>query len=425
MAKLWLFLSLGLAQEVLLERLILHTDGTYEAHWKVACGSLVPCEVRLPGRPMHLLPVGGSLPFSFTIAPDTLWGPASEEDIPLGLAVTAAYLAGSDLEESQGTLQAKTPEFIMISTKGGQHWIARQHLVSLHAPSKEEGSMPYPATRLNLFPQNTRTDSIFSFIAVEKVADRPRFLYALEPAHSSQYKLTLWVWVPVLFGRSYETSLTVQGAGGMAWPAGRVQVPAGVPFQVRLKEFSFPGRIAYVFSLPSEPNAEDSSLITCIAKSYLLFSQLDNVGVGEGAVQTTESRAFMTLPAGEGYFYAGSGPAIPFQIQAGRPIRIPYLDTVPLQATLQERGRKAGRKAPLAITGTLRVTNPFSESIHLLVEKPVSGEPLPTESGLARIEKQGTTYLLSWEATLAPGQTLTLSYAYLPGRSDSVRASSP
>lgn len=423
MAKLWLFLSLGLAQEALLEQLILHTDGTYEAHWKVSCGSVVPCEVRLPGRPAHLLPVGGSLPFYFTMVPDTLWGPASEGDVPLGLAVTAAYLAGSDLEESQGTLQAKTPEFIAISKKEGQHWIARRHLVSLHASSNEEESIPYPATRLHLFPQNPRTDSVFSFIAVEKLDDRLRFLYALEPAHSGQYKLTLWVWVPVLFGRSYETSLTVQGAGGMAWPAGRMQVPAGVTFQVRLKEFSFPGRIAYVFSLPSEPNAEDSSLITCTAKSYLLLSQSDNAGSGEGAVKTTESRAFMALPAGEGYFYAGDGPAMPFEIHAGRPIRIPYPGTAPLRATLQESIRKTDRKAPPTITGTLRVTNPFSEPIHLLVEKPLAGVPLPPESGLARIEKQGTTYLLSWEATLAPGQTLTLSYAYLPRRSGSVRDS--
>ncbi len=423
MAKLWLFLSLGLAQEALLEQLILHTDGTYEAHWKVFCRSVFPCEVRLPGRALHLLPVGGSLPFYLTIAPDTLWGPASEEDVPLGLAVTATYLAGSDLEESQGTLQAKTPEFIAISTKEGQHWIARQHLVSLHAPSKEEGSMPYPATRLQIFSQNTRTDSLFSFIVVEKIAEKTRFLYALEPENSGQYKLTLWVWVPVLFGHSYETGLTVQGAGGVAWPAGRVQVPAGVPFQVRLKEFSFPGRIAYVFSLPSESTAEDSSLVTCTAKSYLLLSQVGDAGSGEGAVKTTESRTFMALPAGEGYFYAGDGPAIPFEIQAGRPIRIPYPGTAPLRATLQERVRKTDRKAPLTITGTLRITNPFSEPIHLLVEKPLIGVPLPSESGLARIEKQGTAYLLSWEATLAPGQTLTLSYAYLPGRSDSVRAS--
>jgi len=423
MAKLWLFLSLGLAQEALLEQLILHTDGTYEAHWKVSCGSVASCEVRLPGQPMHLLCVGENLPFSFTMAPDTLWGPASEGDIPLGLAVTAAYLAGSDLEESQGTLQTKTPEFIAISTKGGQHWIARQHLVSLLFPAEDKGSRPYPATRLHLFPQDPRTDNVFSFIAIGKVADSPQFLYVLEPVNSGEYKLTLWAWMPVLFGRSYETSLTVQEANGIAWPAGRVQVPAGMPFQVRLKAFTLPGRVAYVFSLPSEPPAEDSSLMTCTAKRYLLLSPVGDGGLGEGAGKTTESRGSMTFPEGEGYFYTGDGPVIPFQIQAGRPIRIPYPSTAPLQATLQERIRKAGRKAPLTITGTLRITNPYAETLHLLVEKPLSGEPLPTESGLARIEKRGAMYLLSWEATLTPGQTLTLSYAYLPSRPDSVRNS--
>jgi len=414
MAKLWLFLSLGLAQEALLEQLILHADGTYEAHWKVSCGSVVPCEVRLPGRPVHLLPVGGTLPFSFTVAPDTLWGPASEEDIPLGLAVIAAYLAGSDLEESQGILQAKTPEFITISTERGQHCIARQNLVSLQFSTKETGSKPYPATRLQLFPQNSRTDSLFSFIAIGKLDDSLRFLYVLEPSHSSQYKLVLWAWMPVLFGRSYETGLTLQGANGMVWPAGRVQVPAGVPFQVRLKEFSIPARVAYVFSLPSELPAEDSSLITLTAKSYLLLSQGDD----EGTLKAAESRVYTGLPAGEGYFYAGKGSVIPFEIQAGRPGRIPYPGAIPIQATLQERVRQTNRKAPPTITGTLRITNPFSEPIHLLVEKPLIGTPLPNESSLARIEKQGTSYLLSWEAVLPPGQTLTLSYAYLLNRSD-------
>ncbi len=286
-------------------------------------------------------------------------------------AVTAAYLAGSDLEESQGTLQTKTPEFIAISTKGGQHWIARQHLVSLLFPAEDKGSSPYPATRLHLFPQNPRTDNVFSFIAIGKVADSPRFLYVLEPVHSGEYKLTLWAWMPVLFGRSYETSLTVQEANGIAWPAGRVQVPAGMPFQVQLKAFTLPGRVAYVFSLPPEPPAEDSSLMTCTAKRYLLLSPVGDGGLGEGAGKTTESRGSMTFPEGEGHFYTGDGPVIPFQIQAGRPIRIPYPSTAPLQATLQERIRKAGRKAPLTITGTVRITNPYAETLHLLVEKPL------------------------------------------------------
>jgi hypothetical protein len=413
MAKLWLFLSLGLAQEITLDRLILHTNGTYEAHWKVPCPSYAPCEVRLPGRFTHCLPP--SSVFAYTMEPDTLWGPffnhaPLDAEIPLGLPVVAAYLAGSDIEEVKGLLHAQNPIYTIISTDQGLVWINRQHLVSLHFSRTEAGNAPYPATRLKLFPQSQTPDSILYLLTWGQLPDSLRFFYGIEPSEGDMYKLTVWVKVPPLFGQSYETTLEVQDQNNLSWNLGRLKIPAYTAFQVRLTQYVLRGRIGYLFSLPLRLPAEDSSWTTVSAESFLFFSSSDS--------PPGEKGLFPLLPAGLGYLSTIGQAAIPFLINSkkGQALRVPYSGLPPLQATLQESPRKSDRKSPLPIAGTLRVTNPFAEPIYLVVEKPVSGKPLPSEIGLARIEKQESSYLLSWEAVLAPGQNLSFSYAYIPSQ---------
>jgi|GEM_PF-3295911 len=411
MAKLWLFLSLGLAQEITLEQLILHTNGTYEAHWKVPCPTYAPCEVRLPGRFTHCLPP--SSVFAYMMEPDTLWGPffshaPLDAEIPLGLPVVATYLAGSDIEEVKGLLHAQNPTYTIISTDQGLVWINRQHLVSLHFSRTEAGNAPYPATRLKLFLQSQTPDSILYLLTWGQLPDSLRFFYGIEPSEGDMYKFTVWVKVPPLFGQSYETTLEVQDQNNLSWNLGRLKIPAYAAFQVRLARYTLRGRIGYLFSLPLRLPAEDSSWTTVSAESFLFFSSLDSPSGGKGLLPL--------LPSGPGHLSTSDQEVIPFFItyKKNQTLRVPYSGLPPLQATLEESPRKSDRKSPLIVAGTLRVTNPFEDPIYLVVEKPVLGKPLPSEVGLARIEKQDSSYLLTWEAVLAPGQSLSFSYAYAP-----------
>jgi hypothetical protein len=224
------------------------------------------------------------------------------------------------------------------------------------------------------------------------------------------YKLTVWVKVPPLFGQSYETNLEVQDQNNLSWNLGRLKIPAYAAFQVRLTQYVLQGRIGYLFSLPLRLPAEDSSWTTVSAESFLFFSSSDSPSGRKGLLPL--------LPSGPGYLSTADQEVIPFFItyKKSQTLRVPYSGLSPLHATLQESTRKSDRKNPSTIAGALRVTNPFAEPIYLVVEKPVSGKPLPSEIGLARIEKQESSYLLSWEAVLAPGQNLSFSYAYIPSQ---------
>jgi hypothetical protein len=345
--------------------------------------------------------------------PDTLWGPffshaPLDAEIPLGSPVVAAYLAGSDIEEVKGLLHAQNPTYTIISTDQGLVWINRQHLVSLHFSRTEAGSAPYPATRLKLFLQSQTPDSILYLLTWGQLPDSLRFFYGIEPSEGDMYKLTVWVKVPPLFGQSYETTLEVQAQNNLSWNLGRLKIPAYAAFQVRLAQYTLRGRIGYLFSLPLRLPAEDSSWTTVSAESFLFFSSSDSPSGGKGLL--------WLLPSGPGYLSTADQEVIPFFItyKKSQTLRVPYSGLPPLQATLQEAPRKSDRKSPLIVAGTLRVTNPFAEPIYLVVEKPVLGKPLPSEVGLARIEKQDSSYLLTWEALLAPGQSLSFSYAYAP-----------
>jgi len=400
MAKLWLFLAWAMAQEASLERLIVRTDGTYEAHWKVSCRSNLPCEVRLPGRFTYLSASSRTPVIALTMEADTLWGPFSanlpnESGIPLGLSVTATYLAGSDPEEIKGILQEYTRNYIVISTTQGTHWISRQYLISLYFEAQAGGASAYPATRLQISPQNSSVDSVF-LITRGNLVDSLRFFYFIEPLERDSYRLTAWVRIPPMWGKAYETNLEVQAQDNFIRSIGRFRWPAYAEFQVRLAEYTLRGREIYLFSLPPKIFPADSGMMVVEARSILhLFSE----------------EAFH-LPPGESYIRFRSGTCMAFFSDIGPSLRIPYPDPVPLRATLHEVPQKLDRKASPTTVGTLRVTNPFSESISLRVEKPVPGECRLSETGLARVERRDSLYLLSWEVVLAPGQNINFSYRY-------------
>ncbi len=401
MAKLWLFLAWALAQEASLERLILRTDGTYEAHWKVSCRGIPPCDVRLPDRFTYLSASSRTPVIAFAIETDTFWGPFStslpnHSKIPLGLAVTATYLAGSDPEEIKGTLREYTPNYIIISTAQGTHWISRQHLIALYFEAQEGGSSAYTATRLKIFPQNPDEDSVF-LITRGRLLDSLRFFYSIEPLDGDSYKLTAWVRIPPLWSKAYETNLEIQAKDGFTRSIGRLRWPAYAAFQVRLAEYILRGREVYLFSLPARVFPADSGMMMVEAQRLLHLSS---------------EEAFL-LPSGETYVRLRSGACMAFSGSLGPSIRIPYPHPSPLRATLHEAPYKADRKASPSIMGILRVTNPFSESLSLLVEKLVPGEYRLLETGLARVERQEALYLLSWEAALAPGQSINFSYKYV------------
>ncbi len=403
MTKLWLFGALALAQEASLERLLLYSDGTYEAHWKVVCQGSIPYQLRLPGRFTHISTSQKTPAFALTVEPDTFWGPPATipletAQLPLGLPVTATYLAGSDLEEVKGTLQAQTPEYTVLSTPQGPHWISRSYLISLHTLAQDSGAACYPATRLQIFPQVSFADSTFYLFSWGKLPDSLRFLYLIEPLEGDSYKLTAWVIVPPLWGRAYETNLEVHWRDSLTWSLGRYRVPALGHFQVRLAEYVLRGRAGYLFSLLSLSPLLDSSLTVVEARPILQFA----------------SETPFRLPAGQGYLKLTNGGSVSFMGAFRVPTRISYPGSGSMRGILQESLRKSDRKSPPVVFGTLRVTNLFSESAYLVVERFIPGRPLPSETGLARIEKHGDSlYLLSWEAVAAPGQTLSFSYGYV------------
>ena len=401
MAKLWLFLAFALAQKVSLERLLLRADGTYEAHWSATCPGNPPYEVRLPGRFTYLSASEGAPVIAFTMQPDTFWGPYSatlqnDPEIPLGLSVTATYLAGSDPEEVKGTVQAHTRDHLVISTAQATHWISRQHLLSLSCEAQDGGASPYPATRLKIFPQNTTIDPTFSLFTRGKLSDSLRFFYFLAPEEGDVYRLTAWVRIPPLWGQVYEANLEVQAQDNLTWSVGRFRWPTHAAFQVRLAQYVFRGREAYLFSLPARPFPADSGLMGVEAQSILYVS----------------SEEAPPLPPGESSVRLRGGTSISFSGGFGPSMRIPYPSSARLRATLHEAPQKSDRKAAPTIVGTLRVTNPFSEPIHLLVEKPVPVDFVLLETGLARVERREALYLLLWEAILAPGQSISFSYRY-------------
>ena len=401
MAKLWLFLAWAVAQEASLERLILRTDGTYEAHWKVSCRGTPPCEVRLPGRFTYISASSLTPVIAFTIEADTLWGPfstnlLSNSEIPLGLAVTATYLAGSDPDEIKGILQGYTHSYIVISTAQGTHWINRQHLIDLYFEAQEGGASTYPATRLKIFPQNSGVDSVF-LVTRGFLSDSLHFFYLIEPLEGDSYRLTAWVRIPPLWGKAYETNLEIQAQNGFTWVMGRLRWSSYAEFQVRFAEYALRGREVYLFSLPAKVFPADSGLMMVEARRLLLLS----------------SEEVLFLPPGEGYVCLRGWPPMAFSAVFGPLIRIPHPSPLSLRATLHEAPQKSDRKAFPTTVGTLRVTNPFSESISLLVEKFVPGEYRLLEAGLARVERQDSLYLLSWEAVLAPGQSMNFSYRYV------------
>ncbi len=432
MAKLWIWWGLVWAQPVLpLSRLVYYSDG--RAYWQreTVLPLRSPLVVKIPGRSRPiLLPQPEYNVRSWSVAPDTILQRSTSEPPgsvaeflrrSIGATVWIAYPAGNEWEELQGTVEyVNTRGDLLLRKSTGEQVLLPGKLIRV---ARLVGSSPYvesrPGWRLMLHA-DTALPAARVAVAGWDTLPPWQARHTLQILGPTRVGLFTQIALPPFPESAYPLELyLIQGRGdslpNATWHLPLQRIEAGYAAVLTLLRTEMPYTDVYRASLPDLVEALDPFSLRQwqgTAQRTLQILNTEKIPLPSGTVQLLDEQG---LPLAESTLPFTAPNSIGY---------IPLSPTTPIQLRLQESElRREKSKDPLqgpkvTLLGSLRVQNGSSREVRLLIEKPITGQPLPEKLGFARAtpldERRGSNlrYLLQWELLLRPGATEVLEYAY-------------
>ncbi|MCX8112805.1 MAG: DUF4139 domain-containing protein [Bacteroidia bacterium] len=433
MAKLWIWLGLLWAQPLLpLSRLQYYSSG--RAYW--IREAVVPMlrstvAVRLQGKaqPLFILHPPEYRIKRWSFVADTLLveGGRSAETISqfltnhIGASVWITYSAGAEWEEVQGILEKVSEQGDILLRRPSQERLWLPH--SLVQAARIEGSATpkrnTPAWRVFIETDTTLPAARIIVGGWDSLAPWTA-LHTLQLTSPTRATLTTYIQIPSFAEEAAQVDLHLVQAESdstqtYSWHLPMQKLSAQAENRVFLLRAEVPYTELYRASLPDLIESLDPIAITSwrgYAERSLQILNVSQTTIPAGAVHildeqglaVAQSRIGITPPAGSGY--------IPLAHMAGIELRLQE------QETRRERLKDPAYSGKVILTGTLRIQNSSSREARLLVQKPITGQPLADRLGFARAaplpERRGPNprYLLQWELLLRPGAIETLEYAY-------------
>ncbi|MCX7652815.1 MAG: hypothetical protein N2200_08135 [Bacteroidia bacterium] len=433
MAKLWVCLGLMWAQPLLpLSRLVYYSTG--KVYW--VREAVVPMlrsqvSVRIIGRsqPLFILPQPEYRLKRWFFSPDTFLidVPQSSETMKeflrthIGSGVWISYAVGNEWEEVQGVIER-------ISEKGD---------VLLRRPTQELLWLPAKVIRAIRTEANVRSRTFMPGWRITLEADTPlpaariavagwdsmspwRASHILQLVSPTRASLTTQIHLPRLLEDvpQLEVFLLQSGADSTrtyTWHLPMQKVLAHHQNHLFLLKAELPYTDLYRASLPDLVESLDPFALSSwrgFAERSLQLLNVGQIAIPAGSVHIldeqglpiAQSQLSVTPPAGTGY--------IPLSDMAGIELRLQE------QESRRERSRDPALGPKVNIVGSLRIQNSTSRDARLVIQKPITGQPVLERLGFARAtplpERRGPNprFLLQWELLLRPGAIETLDYSY-------------
>lgn len=433
MTKLWLLVGLLGAQTTLpLSRLVWYSDG--RVYW--VREAILPfthremiVKVVGPSKPLTLLPQPEYRVKQWQVQPDTCL--LSPKGLPqtlkdflrrhIGTSVWVSYTAGNDWEEVQGVIEAVDTEgdLLLRRPSGERLWLPAKLIQAARAEGQSVQKASSPAWRLSVEVDTLLPAARLAVAGWDSLSpwQAQHLLYLTGP---TRLTLLTWVTLPPSFlgGSPVEVFLSqVQGDSTQPtlWHLPLQRVLPDEANHLLLLRAELPYTEVYRASLPD------------LVENLDPFTLTQWRGWAERTLQILNTEK-VPLPSGSAFLFDEQGlPLAQSSLALTPPASAGYLplthnQTVQLRLQETEVRREKARdpySGPrLTLTGTLRVQNSSTREVRLLVEKPITGQPVPERMGFARStplpERRGPNprHLLQWELLLRPGATEVLEYTY-------------
>lgn len=433
MAKLWVWVGLIWAQPLLpLSRLQYHSSGrTYWVREAMVPMPTPTVSVRLPGKalPQFLLPQPEYRVKRWFFLPDTLLTEGGRSATSLdeflrehiGAAAWISYAVGNEWEELQGIIERVSERGDVLLRRPTQErlWLPKE---SLRAARIEPGApikRSTPAWRVILETDTTLPAARVALAGWDSLPPW-RALHSVQLVSPTRAVLTTQIQIPP-FPESvpqveiYLVQSTKDSTHFHVWHLPMQKLLAHSENRLFLIRTELPYTDLYRASLPDLiENLDPLSLSSW--RGYAERSlQLLNTGqtpipagsvyiFDEQGLPIAQSEIDITPPANTGY--------IPLAHMAGIELRLQE------QEVRRERSKDPAYSAKVLITGTLRIQNSSPREARLLIQKPITGQPVVERLGFARAtplqERRGPNprFLLQWELLLRSGASETFEYAY-------------
>lgn len=433
MTKLWLWLGVVWAQPVLpLSRLVYYSSG--KAYWvREAMVPLLrsPVAVRLPGRvpPLTLLPQPEYRVKRWYFLPDTLlmesgYPAETMEDFLrqyIGATVWLSYAVGNEWEEVQGIVERIIPKRGVLLRRPTMErlWMPIKAIRSVRVEGNASKKLLVPAWRLLLEVDTTLPAGRVAVAGWDSLAPW-RAVHLLQLISPTRAALTTQVELPPLPEDAPQVELFLvqneaDSSRSYAWHLPMQKLIAWAENRLFLLRAELPYTDLYRASLPDLVENIDPLTLGSwrgYAERSLQLLNTGQLAIPSGSVHILDEQGLplaqstisITAPAATGYISLANTAGIELRLQE--------------QESRRERSKDPGLGPKVSLTGTLRIQNSSAREARLVVQKPITGQPVPDRLGFARAtplpERRGPNprFLLQWELLLRPGATETLEYAY-------------
>lgn len=431
MAKLWIWLGLLWGQVSLpLSRLVWYDNG--RVYW--VREAVVPLPerklvVKLPGEN----PPAGPLVqpeyriHRWSLSPDTVL--RTPFSLPphlegflrqhIGASVWVSYLAGNEWEETSGVLEGVFPEGILLrKATGEQVWLPTKLLQGVRVTGENTPREVQGAWRLVLEMDTTLPAARVAVAGWDTLPPWQAY-HTLRLLGPTRLALTTWANLPPLPETAYPIELYLlqrnTDSTTLSWHLPLQKITAGSSTHILLLQTEIPYTELYRALLPDliesldpltigqwKGGAERSLQLLNTEKTPIPLGQA--LLLDEGGLPLAEGTLPAISPTKTGYFLLSPIPTLQLRLQESEVRR--------------EKLRDPAAATKVTLSGTLRIQNGSPREVRLLVEKPLTGNPLPDKLGFARTvplpERRGPNprYTLTWELLLRPGATETLDYTY-------------
>lgn len=415
-----------------LTRLVYYSSG--KAYWvreAMIPLSRSPVVVRLPGKaePLMLLPQPEYRVRHWSFSPDTLQVEGKSEANNLleflrrhvGSIVWLSYAVGNEWEEVQGIIEQVSSGGDVLIRRPSQErlWLPRRWLRAARIDSGASPREIVPAWRLLIDADTTLATARVAVSGWDSLLPW-RAIHTLQLISPTRAALTTQIKIPPLIETAPSVELfLIQNESDSTrlatWHLAMQKLPSHAENRLILLRAEMPYTDLYRASPPDLVESLDPLTLTTWRGFAERSLQLLN---------TTQT----TLPAGIAYIFDEQGlPIAQSNLSITVPAAtgyIPLARTSEIELRLQEqevrreRLKESAGTTKVVITGILRLQNSTPREARLLIQKPITGQPVMDKLGFARAfpmpERRGPNprFLLQWEIILRPGGTENLEYAY-------------
>lgn len=431
--KLYLWLSVLWAQSVLpLSRLVYYSSG--KAYWvREAVVPILrsPITVRIPGCavPTTILPQTEYKVQRWFFLPDTIWrdggsSPESLEDFlrwHVGSMAWVSYSVGNEWEEIQGTIEKVSARGDVLLRRPSQErvWMPKKVLRAARIEPTASFKRPVPGWRI-IVEIDTNLPAGRVAVAGWDSLSPWRAVHKLRLISPTRALLTTQIELPPFSEDAPQIELFLvqnenDSTRSFTWHLPMQKLIAFAENRFFLIHAEMPYTDVYRASLPDLVERLDPLTLGSwrgYAERSLQLLNTGQIAIPSGTVEIfdeqglplAQSQISLTAPAATGYVALSNMAGIELRLQE--------------QETRREKVKDPNAGPRVVIAGTLRIQNSTAREARLVIQKPITGQPVIDKLGFARAtplpERRGPNprFLLQWELLLRPGASETLEYSY-------------